>query len=189
MTIVLESMNQKQNVETTENQGLETFSRNNAQNFKGGFNLDGAQSWIAEIEKFFIAMSYVDANRVTFTTFMLVEEAENWWRFTKQQLEYEGRQITWEIFKQNFLEKYFPEDLRRRKEVEFLNLRQGTMSMGEYAAKFDELSTFCPHFHERVDECSHCSKFESGLRADIKQTVSYLEISSFSILVNRCRIF
>jgi len=104
-------------------------------------------------------------------------------------LEDEGRQITWEVFKQKFLEKYFPEDLRRRKEVEFLNLRQGIMSVGEYAAKFDELSKFCPYFHDRVDERFCCSKFESGLRPDIKQAVGYLEISSFPTLVNRCRIY
>jgi len=29
-------------------------------------------------------MMCADANRVTFATFMLVEEVENWWRFTKQ---------------------------------------------------------------------------------------------------------
>jgi len=78
ITIVLENINQKQNVELTENQGLETFHRNNPQKFKGDFNPDGAQSWIAEIEKIFMAMSCVDANRVTFVTFMLVEEAKNW---------------------------------------------------------------------------------------------------------------
>ena len=94
MTIVLENMSQKQNVEPMENQGLETFRRNSPQKFKGGFNPEGAQSWIAEIEKIFIAMTCADANRVTFATFMLVEEAKNWWRFTKHQLEDEGRQIT-----------------------------------------------------------------------------------------------
>jgi len=66
------------------------------------------------------------------------------------------------------LQKYFLEDLRRRKEVEFLNLHQRTMFVGEYAAKFDELSKFCPYFHDKVYECSRCSKFESGLRPDIK---------------------
>ena len=132
-------------------------------------------------------MLCVNANRVTFAAFMLVEEAENRWRFTKQQLEYEEKQITWEIFKQKFLEKYFPEDLRRRKEVEFLNLRQRTMSVGEYAATFDELSKFCPYFHERVDERSVVQNLKAV--ADIKHTVSCLEISSSSILVNRYRIY
>jgi len=134
-------------------------------------------------------MTCADANKVTFATFMLVEEAENWWRFTKQHLEDERRQITWEVFKQKFLEKYFPKDLRRRKKVEFLNLHQGTMSVGEYATRFDELSKFCPYFHDRVDEHSRFSQFESGLRLDIEQVVGYLEISFFPTLVNRCRIY
>ena len=85
--------------------------------------------------------------------------------------------------------KYFPEDLQRMKEVEFLNLHQGTMSIWEYATKFDELSKFCSYFHDRVNEHSRCSKFESGLRPDIKQAVTYLEISSFATLVNHCRIY
>ena len=45
---------------------------------KGGFNPEGSQSWIAEIEKIFIAMTCADEKSVTFATFMLVEEAENW---------------------------------------------------------------------------------------------------------------
>jgi len=35
-----------------------------------------------------------------------------------------------------FLEKYFPEDVRNKKEMEFLELRQGSMTVAEYAAKF-----------------------------------------------------
>jgi len=38
-----------------------------------------------DIEKFFIAMTCVDANRVTFATFMVIEEVKNWRRFVKQQ--------------------------------------------------------------------------------------------------------
>ena len=41
-------------------------------------------------------------------------------------------------FKSEFLKKYFPEDLRNKKEVEFLNLKQGDLSVAEYAAKFEE---------------------------------------------------
>ena len=104
-------------------------------------------------------------------------------------MEDEGRQITWEVFKQKFLEKYFLKDLRRRKEVEFLNLCQGVLFVGEYAAKFDDFSKFCPYSHDRVYERYRCSKFESGLRLDIKQAIGYLDISSFPTLVNRCRIY
>ncbi|XP_073222363.1 uncharacterized protein [Cicer arietinum] len=40
-----------------------------------------------------------------------------------------------------FLIKYFPEDIRNRKEMEFVKLKQGNMSVAEYAAKFEELSS------------------------------------------------
>jgi len=61
------------------------------------------------------------------------------------------------------------------------------MSIGEYAINFDELSKFCPY--ERVDECSHCSKFENGLRPDSKHAIDYLEINLFSTFISRCKIY
>jgi len=42
------------------------------------------------------------------------------------------------------LEKYFPEDVRNKKEMEFLELKQGNMTMAEYAAKFEELVRYFP---------------------------------------------
>ncbi|XP_028220276.1 uncharacterized protein LOC114401897 [Glycine soja] len=38
-----------------------------------------------------------------------------------------------------FLEKYFPKDVRNKNEMEFLELKQGNMTVAEYAAKFEEL--------------------------------------------------
>ena len=37
----------------TEYQGLDHFQRNNPSAFNGGYNPDGAQNWIREIEKIF----------------------------------------------------------------------------------------------------------------------------------------
>ncbi|XP_027364503.1 uncharacterized protein LOC113871606 [Abrus precatorius] len=85
-------------------------------------------------------MACPDDEKVVYATFMLVGEAEHWWRIARQQLVTDGTAIDWPTFRCRFLEKYFPEDLRRRKELEFLNLKQGSTSVGEYAAKFDELS-------------------------------------------------
>ncbi|XP_027361356.1 uncharacterized protein LOC113869296 [Abrus precatorius] len=62
------------------------------------------------------------------------------------------------------------------------------MSVGEYAAKFDELSKYCPYFAQ-ADDRSRCSKFESGLRPDIKQAISCHQVQHFPTLVDRCRIY
>ena len=80
----------------------------------------------------------------------------------------------------SFLNRYFPEDVRRKKEIEFLELKQGNMSVTEYAAKFVELAKFYPHYTLETAEFSKCIKFENGLRVDIKRVVGYQKICNFS---------
>jgi len=43
------------------------------------------------------------------------------------------------MFKEEFLRKYFPADVRN-KEIEFLGLKYGSMSVAECVAKFVKLS-------------------------------------------------
>ena len=86
------------------------------------------------------------------------------------------------------MRKYFPADLRKKKEVKFLQLRQGSMSVVS-AAKFKELSRFCPFINVKGVEVSKCVKFESGLCPEIYRYVSIFEIRDFDTLVNKCHIF
>lgn len=41
------------------------------------------------------------------------------------------------MFRTELLEKYFQENMRRRKEIEFLELKHGNMTVVEYVAKFE----------------------------------------------------
>ena len=54
--------------------------------------------------------------------------------------------------------------LARKKEIEFLEMKQGNTSVTEYAAKFVELAKFYPHYTAETTEFSKCIKFENGLR-------------------------
>ncbi|XP_050909527.1 uncharacterized protein LOC127123344 [Lathyrus oleraceus] len=72
-------------------------------------------------------------------THILSEEADERWDNARQRLHDVGSKITWDVFRVKFLEKYFPEDVRSKKEIEFLELKQGNMTIAEYAAKiYDE---------------------------------------------------
>lgn len=51
------------------------------------------------------------------------------------------------MLKNEFLEKYFPGDVHSKKGIEFLQLKQGNMIVIDYAAKFEELVRFCPHYN------------------------------------------
>ncbi|KAF1872017.1 hypothetical protein Lal_00012237 [Lupinus albus] len=120
---------------------------------------------------------------------MLVKEAENWWEMTRRQMETEWQIITWGAFKSKFLQKYFPANLKREKETKFLQLDQGNMSVGEYAAKFEELIWYCPYVELELDGRSKCVKFEMGLKPELRVTFGHEEISDFPTLANKCRMY
>lgn len=168
---------------------LETFLRNHSPIFKGRYDPDGAQKWLKEVERIFRVMQCSKAQKVRFGTHMLAEEANDWWVSLLPVLEEDGAVVTWAVFRREFLNRYFPEDVRGKKEIEFLELKQGDMSVTEYAAKFVELAKFYPHYTAETAEFSICIKFENGLRADIKRAIGYQKIRDFSELVSSCRIY
>ncbi|XP_073219573.1 uncharacterized protein [Cicer arietinum] len=120
---------------------------------------------------------------------MLTEEAEHWWDNARQRLDNAGTTITWAIFNNMFLIKYFPEDNGNRKEMEFVKLEHGNMSVADYVAKFEELSRYYPLYVGEAGKKSKCSKFEMGLRPEIKKQVGMQEIRDFPTLVNKSRIY
>ncbi|MCI69238.1 hypothetical protein A2U01_0090499, partial [Trifolium medium] len=79
-----------------------------------------------------------DEHRVLLGGYVLHDEADHWWGNVKQRLEVDGAFITWARFKREFLTKYFPANKRNRKVIEFMELKQGSMSVSEYAAKFED---------------------------------------------------
>ncbi|XP_050876539.1 uncharacterized protein LOC127080254 [Lathyrus oleraceus] len=58
-------------------------------------------------------------------------------------MEASGAEITWEMFKTAFMDKYFLVDVCIKKEIKFIGLTQGNMTMEDYAVKFEELSKLC----------------------------------------------
>jgi len=152
---------------------LETFLWNHIPTFKGRYDPDGAQKWLKEVDRIFRVMQCSEAQKVRFGTHMLAEEADDWWVSLLPILEQDGAEVTWAVLRREFLDKYFPEDVRGKKEIEFLELKQGDMSVTEYAAKFVKLAKFYPHYTAETAEFSKCIKFENGLRADIKRAIGY----------------
>ncbi|KAF1878226.1 hypothetical protein Lal_00046892 [Lupinus albus] len=71
----------------------------------------------------------------------------------------------------------------------FLRLEQGSLAVGEYAIKFEELAWYCPYAELEVDGRSKCVKFKMGLKPELKVMFGYQEISDFPTLVNKCRMY
>ncbi|XP_050874992.1 uncharacterized protein LOC127078595 [Lathyrus oleraceus] len=70
-----------------------------------------------------------------------------------------------------------------------LELKQGNMTVTDYAEKSKELFRFYPHYNIVGAKGSKCIKFESGLSLMIKKFIKYQEIRQLFILVNKCRIY
>lgn len=89
------------------------------------------------MERIFCAMVTNNDHRVRLTTHILAEEAKYWCASAKRRLEAGGEVVSWERFKIEFLSKYFPEDLRNKKEVEFMQPKQESLSFAKYVAMFE----------------------------------------------------
>ena len=168
---------------------LGNFQRNNPPLFKGTHDPEGAQKWLKEIERIFRVIDCAEDLKVRYGTHMLAEEADDWWVATRTEMVQDGEALTWANFRRAFLRRYFPEDVRGRKEIEFLELKQGNLTVSEYATKFTELAKYYAHYNnDEAGEFSKCIKFENGLRDEIKQGIRYQRIRRFSDLVDCSRI-
>ena len=73
--------------------------------------------------------------------------------------------------------QYYSHDVRKTKEWKFLSLKQGEMSVIEYAAKFNKLSQVTPN--EVATEEMRMYHFEQGFRGKVKQTISTYIYANF----------
>ena len=74
--------------------------------------------------------------------------------------------MTWVEFHELFMGKNFPATARNAKVREFLELKQGTMTVMEYVAKFIELACFVDEYV--ATDMAKVRKFEDGLKLSIQ---------------------
>nr|GEW41195.1 hypothetical protein [Tanacetum cinerariifolium] len=77
--------------------------------------------------------------------------------------------MTWEEFKEIFINKFFPDGELQQLEHEFLNLEQGDMSMRGYTACFNEKARFAKH-HVQTEE-RRIRRYIRGMNSGIRELV------------------
>ena len=112
-----------------------------------------ADHWFMQVKKVLEAMKITsDTTRIRLAAFQLEGEAQVWWNWSKTSRNLEA--MTWVEFQELFMGKYFSDNARHVKAQEFLELKQGTMTVMEYVARFteqaDELKShpFSVHFSD-----------------------------------------
>jgi len=143
---------------------LEDFLKHHLTKFNGKTSPDVADQWLKDIERIFYAQMCPEESRLAFAVYMLTGEAEHWWIMEERQ-----EPVRWEVFRRKFLSKYFPDIIKYAKEMEFLQLTQGSKFVAKYAEKFKHLNRF---YTMQLDEEWRRRKLENGLYGDLRLVVA-----------------
>ena len=89
--------------------------------------------------------------------------------------------MTWAKFQELFIGKYFSDTARHAKAQEFLKLKQGTMTVMEYVARFTELACFADDYV--ATDMAKVRRFENGLKLFIRSTILGLRLQDIDSMV------
>ena len=69
-----------------------------------------AKEWLKKLDDIFEVMGVTEKQKLSLVTFMLKDEAQNWWEAMRRMMNAQlgGVSITWQQFVEIFNEQYFP---------------------------------------------------------------------------------
>ena len=143
---------------------LQRFKAHHHPTFTGGEDPMVADHWFRQIERILRAMEITsDTTRITLASFQLEGESQIWWEWVTTSRDL--KTMAWDDFRRLFMGKYFPASARHAKAREFLELRQGTITVLEYVVRFTELAHFGDDY-VAIDSAK-VRKFKDGLKLSI----------------------
>ena len=113
-----------------------------------------------------------DTTRIRLAVFHLEGEAQVWWNWAKTSRDLEA--MTWAEFQELFMGKYFSDTARHAKAQEFLELKQGTMTVMEYVARFRELARFANDYV--ATDITKVKRFKNGINLSIRGRIVGLHL-------------
>ncbi|XP_047320487.1 uncharacterized protein LOC124924501 [Impatiens glandulifera] len=144
--------------------------------FEGQMDPLEAEKWLEEMEMVFEVLECNDKEKVFFAVYQLKGNARDWWKAERMTHEQDITVMSWNKFKDLFYDNYFPTRTRQQKEVEFVKLEQGSMTVSKYRAKFLELAKFAGRWIG--DEVGKTRKLVMGLQPRIRQIVVPFQLTT-----------
>ncbi|XP_058180091.1 uncharacterized protein LOC131298630 [Rhododendron vialii] len=163
---------------------LDAFCKRRPPIFYGEANPSAAEAWIKQISKYLEVLNVTNAgDRIALATFQMQGEADHWWDLIKTT--HNLTTMTWRMFENLFLEKYFPAPVKQAMAQEFMDLKQRTLTVTQYAARFEELARHATTIVPTDD--AKARKFEWGLSHSIRTSVVSHEYPTYAQVV-RCAL-
>ncbi|XP_049405072.1 uncharacterized protein LOC125868481 [Solanum stenotomum] len=143
------------------------FARMNPLEFYGSKLEEDPQEFLDEVYKILAIMGVTSVEKGELATYQLKGVAQVWYDQWKGERHVGAGPVEWELFRSVFLDKLFPLELREAKMQKFINLRQGCMSVKEYALKFIQLSKYATTIV--ADSRAKMDKFVMGVSDLVKR--------------------
>ena len=156
---------------------LQRFRTHYPSTFTRGGDPIVTDHWFMQIKNVLEVMEITsDTTRIRLVAFQLEGEARVWWRWVRTSRDLEV--MTWAEFQELFIGKYFPEIAKAQ---EFLELKQGAMTVMDYVARFTELALFVDDYV--VADKAKVRRFENGLKLSIRARIVGLRLQDMDSMV------
>ena len=142
---------------------IEHAKKCGAYDFHGTLDPGQADKWIKTVDKAFNTLQLSDVEKVGNVYRLLFEKADNW--LTRVKTLY-GEALTWQLFKEEFGREYLTETFQKQRKAAFMNLTQGSMSVRDYADKFEDLYLYAKEMYPTEEV--KIDKFRDGLHVSLR---------------------
>ena len=133
--------------------------------------------WFIQIKKVLKAMEITsDVTRIRLAAFQLEGEAQIWWKWARTSRDLEA--MTWAEFQDLFMCTYVPETAKAQ---EFLELKQGAMTVMDYVTRFTELARFIDDYV--ATDMAKVRRFENELKLSIRARIVGLRLRDMDSMV------
>lgn len=117
--------------------------------------------YLEEVRKIMQVMHVFEVESVDLAFYRLKDLSYDWVVAWNKSRGDDVASMTWKIFQDTFLDKFFLLEIRESKIEEFMNLKQGSMTVKEYCLKLNHLAKYAPNLITDTQESM--SSFITGV--------------------------
>ena len=127
---------------------------------------DKAEFWLEKLQRALDEVKCPPEQMAKCAVSLLQGAAYDWWKLVLRN-PLLPEPISWDFFVQEFQTKYVTDDYKETKWKQFLNMKQGNLTVAEYKNEVSHLSKYALELV--LTETFRCRQFEDGLKESIKR--------------------
>ena len=130
------------------------------------------------------------SEKAELATYQLKDVAQTWYVQWRDNRLLRDGPVTWEIFKEAFLDRFFRREIREEKVTEFINLRQGGKSVHKYSLEFIKLSKYASSLvSDPRDQMSYfVTEVSEDLQEECHSDILYDNMNTSRLMVHERKV-